>query len=514
MRGLVAAMISSSSRLDTAECLPEVGGQGVEGDLLDGNAQHLVAVLAAAAIVFLAANVHHAWACYTVVVGQKASTDGSVLVGHNEQNAGRHLLNFRRIPRQRFEDGATLRLRRGGELAQVAETSAFLWSENPGLEFSDSYLNEWGVAIVSDGCPTREDSHEALIRRGEIRDGGIGYMLRRLIAQRAKTAKEGVQIAGQLIERFGYADSGRTYVIADPNEAWLLSVVRGRRWVAKRVPDDAVVLLPNVHIIAEVDIKDSDNLLASADLVNYAVKRGWFDPNRDGLFNFRKVYNADRNDPPDARQFHGQQIVTEQRMTWPPREPLPFAVKPAHKLPVAAVVKVLRDHAGSTPICTASTQEAAVFQLRSGIPREIGCIYWRTTAEPCLSVLTPWYLGITETPKCYYQPADTETQLSLSHHFSPSPGIFKPDASQAWWKFMNLQDVVNRDYKNRSTIVRSAWKTFEDQEFEKQHAVEQRALQSMKTDEKAARAYLTQYCADLALRACEEADRMARRWRE
>jgi dipeptidase len=471
-------------------------------------------LLATAAVAFIVANVHLTWACYTVVVGKKASADGSVLVGHNEQNAGRHILNFRRIPRQRFADGATLRLRRGGELAQVTETNAFFWSENPGLEFSDSYLNEWGVAIVSDGCPTREDSYEALLRRGEIRDGGIGYMLRRLIAQRAKTAKEGVQIAGQLIERFGYVDSGRTYVIADPNEAWLLSVVRGRRWIAKRVPDDSVVLLPNVHIIAEVDSKDGDDLLASADLVAYAVKRGWFDPDKDGSFNFRKVYGADRNDPPDPRQFRGQQIVTEQRMTWPPREPLPFAVKPAHKLTVAAVLAILRDHAGSTPICTASTQEAAVFQLRSGMPREVGCIYWRTTAEPCLSVLTPWYLGITETPKCYYQPMDAETQLSLSRHFSPSPGTFEPDPGQAWWKFMTLQDIANKDYENRSKIVQSAWKTFEDREFEKQNAGEERVLQSMKTDKNAAHAYLTQYSADLALRACEEADRMAKRLRD
>ena len=471
-------------------------------------------LLATAAIVFLAAGIHHTWACYTVVVGKRASTDGSVLVGHNEQNAGRRILSFRRIPRQRFEAGVTLRLRRDGELPQVAETNAFLWSENPGLEFSDSYLNEWGVAIVSDGCPTREDSYEALIRRGEIRDGGIGYMLRRLIAQRAKTAKEGVQIAGQLIERFGYVDSGRTYVIADPNEAWLLSVVRGRRWVAKRVPDDAVVLLPNVHIIAEVDLQGSDDFLASADLVHYAVKRGWFDPDKGGPFNFRKVYGANRNDPADPRQFRGQQIVTEQRMTWPPREPLPFAVKPARKLTVAAVVEILRDHAGSTPICTASTQEAAVFQLRSDMPREIGCIYWRTTAEPCLSALTPWYLGITETPKYYYQPLDAETQLSLTHHFSPSPDTFKADPSQAWWKFMALQDVVNKDYKNRSKTVQPVWKSFEGREFEKQNAVEERALQSMKTDENTACAYLTQYCADLALRACEEADRMAGRLRE
>lgn len=454
-----------------------------------------------------------AWACYAVVVGKKASADGSVLVGHNEQNGGRRILNFRLIPRQRFEKGATVQLRRGGELAQVRETYAFLWSENPGLEFSDSYLNEWGVAVVSDGCPTREDSYQELLSRGDIRDGGIGYMLRRLVAQRAMTAREGVQMAGKLIERFGYVDSGRTYVIADPNEAWLFSVVRGARWVARRVPDDAVVLLPNVHIIAEVGPEDNDNFLSSHDLVDYAVGRGWFDPNGDEPFSFRKAYCSERDTLPDSRQYRGQQMVTGERITSPPKRPLPFAVRPAEKLTVGHVIEILRDRKASPSICTTSTQEAAVFQLRAHMPREIGCVYWRTTAEPSVSVLTPWYVAITRTPKCYYQPTQVKTQLTLDHHFSPPQGTFGKDANLAWWKFMTLQEIVHRDYEKRIGIVRARWETFENREFREQRTVEERALRLLQTDRSAACAYLTEYCADLALRVCREADKLAERLR-
>ena len=82
------------------------------------------------------------WGCYAVIVGRKASADGSVLVGHNEQNGGRRIVNFRRIPRRRFSADATVPLRRGARLEQVGQTWAFLWSENPGLEFSDAYMNE------------------------------------------------------------------------------------------------------------------------------------------------------------------------------------------------------------------------------------------------------------------------------------------------------------------------------------------------------------------------------------
>ena len=452
--------------------------------------------------------------CYAIIVGRKASADGSVLVGHNEQNGGRRIINFRRIPSQQFPEGAMVRLRRGGQLPRVRTTAALLWSENPGQEFSDAYLNQHGVAVVSDACPTREDGYETLVARGEIRQGGIGYMLRRLVALRARSAREGVELAGKLVERFGYVHSGRTYVIADPQEAWLLAVVCGRRWVAQRVPDDAVVVLPNIHVIGEVDLTDGDNFLASPDLIEYALRRGWFGPDGRQPLNFRKVYRRDRRDGADLRRWRGRQLVTGRREPWPPPQPPPLGIEPGKKMTVAAVAAILRDTAGpgrtlSSPV----TQEGAVFQLRSGMPKGIGCIYWRTSGEPSSGVLLPWYLGITETPASYYRPADVNVQLSLQHHFSPPAGTYDHDPGLAWWTFKDLQDVVRADYNNRIEVVRPAWADFEQRIFADQAAVEKKALELWQTDPQAVRAYLTRYCAKLAVRAGREADGLAEAFR-
>jgi dipeptidase len=436
-----------------------------------------------------------------------------VLVGHNEQNGGRRILNFRRIPRRRFPEGAERRLRRGGTLTQVPETWAFLWSENPGLEFSDAYLNEWGVAVASDACPTREESYEALVARGEIRQGGIGYMLRRLVAERARTAREGVKLAGELVGRFGYVASGRTYVIADPSEAWLFAAVRGRRWVAQRVPDDRVVLLPNVHVIGEVDLANVRNFLASPDLVDYAVKRGWFDP--DGHrheaavsrpFSFRRVYSAVRGGPPDPRRLRGRELVTGKRESASLGERLSFGVRPAKKMTVADVIEILRDTAGPVPISTHGTQEGAVFQLRADLPQEIGCVYWRTTAEPATSVLTPWYLGISETPPTYYRSVAVDRHLSLDHHFQPPRGTFDVDPRLAWWTFKRLQDWVDQNDSTRIATVRRTWAAWERRAFADQPSVEAKALELWQAGHDAARSYLTQYCAELATEARREAE--------
>ncbi len=309
--------------------------------------------------------------CYAVVVGRSASADGSVLVGHNEQNGGRRILNWRRVPRRQYPDGAVVRLRRGGSLPQVPETWAFLWTENPGLENSDAYVNEWGVAVVSDGCPSREDGYDALVQRGEIRQGGIGYMLRRLVAERARTAHQGVELAGQLVEQFGYYDSGRTYVIADSTEAWLFAAVRGRRWVAQRVPDNVVVILPNIYIIGQVDLEDSKNFLASPDLIDYATQRGWFDPKGGQPFSFRNVYRADRQNAPDIRRWRGRNLVAARQSSWPPNQPPPLGILPKTMMTVAAVAAIIRNTETPNPLSNPVTQEGAVFQLRSGMPSGI-----------------------------------------------------------------------------------------------------------------------------------------------
>jgi dipeptidase len=440
--------------------------------------------------------------CYAVIVGKEASSDGSVIFGHNEQNGGRRIINLRVIPRMKRGPGEMVTLLRGGKLPQVEETYSFIWSENPALEFSDAYINEWGVAVASDSCPTKESD-------GEITDGGIGYMLRRLIIQRARSAREGVRIAGELIDRFGYVASGRTLVIADPNEAWLLSMVRGKHWVARRVPDDEVAFLPNVHIITEVDLNDRENFMGSPDIIEYAVKRGWFDPKGGKPFSFRAAYNIppDRWDP---RQFIGMSLVSGRMGSYPRDRQLPFSIKPDRKLSVRDVIGILRYHGPKGSICSPRTQEAAVFQLRNWLPPEIGCIYWRTSGEPCCSALIPWYLGITETPESYYRPVDIEEQLTLHHHFNPPPGTFDYDPKFAWWTFKKLQDFVNEEYETRIRIVRAVWDEFEREIFRNQPSVEEEAMKLYSIDKDRARRFLTDYSGGLALKAVEIAKRLIR----
>jgi dipeptidase len=449
--------------------------------------------------------------CYAVVVGKDASTDGAVLLGHNEQNYGQRYLNFRKVPRIEHKDGEMVKLQGGAEIPQVKESYAFLWSENPGIAYSDGYLNEWGVAVVSDGCPDRAEDLQKLEADGQLVKGGISYMLRRLVAERAKTAREGVQIAGELIEQVGYPSS-RTLVIADAKEAWLLSMSRGKQWVAQRVPDDEVVLLPNVYVIGKVDLEDKSNFLSSPDLIEYAVKKGWNNPAGGKEFDFSKAYGQQQKRLMDERQWRGQCLVMGKDIEKEPDRKLPFSVKPSHKLSVKDVIGILRFH-GEGALCSNATQEAAVFQLRQNMPVDIGCIYWRCSAEPCSSILTPWYCGITETPKEYYKTVDVKMNLTLEYHFSESPVRFKPDVRMAWWIFKGLQDKVNADYHGRIGIVRAACDEYEAKVFLAQPAVEKKAMELYRNDKQATRRYLTDYSRAVALGAVSKARELAKQFK-
>ena len=258
----------------------------------------LLAIIVFAQSAYAQKAIEQSGGCFSLVVGKAASADGWVVMAHNEDDYIPQIVNHRKIPRQAHTPDEIVRLDNGGTLAQAPVTWAYIWSEIPGLLFSDSYLNEWGVCICSDACPSRED-------QPELTDGGISSMLRRIVAERATTARQGVRIAGELVERFGYAASGRTYIISDPTDGWLFCAVYGKHWVAERVPDDHVALIANTYTVHEINLSDTLNYLGSQDIIDYAVRRGWYHPKAGGAFDFAAVY-ADSEAAADARNIGRQ----------------------------------------------------------------------------------------------------------------------------------------------------------------------------------------------------------------
>lgn len=402
--------------------------------------------------------------CFSIVVGKGASAAGHMLVAHNEDNWPPQVVNHQKVPRRKHETGEKVTLLNGGEVDQPQETWEYIWSEIPGLRFSDSYLNEWGVTVCSDACPSRED-------QPELTDGGISYYLRRLVAERARSAREGVKLAGELIERFGYDGSGRTYIICDPTEGWLLAAVNGKHWVARRVPDDSVVMIANTYSIHAVDLDDTTGFLGTPDIVEYAVARGWYDPDTDGAFDFAAAY-ADPDVAADGRNIGRQWSAYHQVTDEPPEYDIrmPFCISPAKKLHPGDLMGVLRDHyegtdlyenpeSGNphdqerTPICRHDTQTSFVAQLRRDMPVDIGVVYWVCLGSPCSSVYWPFHYGIESFPAGWNTQSEAPDEAYYTEHIQRPIDL---EFESLFWSFSQLRHMVEQDHERWASVLREA----------------------------------------------------------
>lgn len=440
--------------------------------------------------------------CFSIVVGKDVSTTGFVTMAHNEDDGNPQVVNHHFVPRQTHAPGTTVKLDSVLALEQASETWAYVWSEIPGLLYSDSYLNEWGVCVCSDACRSRED-------QPSLEGDGINWWLRRLVAERAQSAREGVRLAGQLIERFGYSGSGRTYVISDPQEGWLLAAVQGRHWVAQRVPDNQVALIANTYTIGAIDLSDTVNFLGSYDIVAYATERGWYNPAADGPFHFARAYahpEAAAHPSNIGRQWDGLRRVAAN----PPDHgsPLPFSVTPARKVDAAVLMSILRGHFEETPldsrdslsgcphtnpigpICGDDTQTSFVAELRGDMPKEIGLTYWVCLSSPCLSCYIPFHFDPEMFPGHY---AGDRLAPTIEEYNARTGSKFSIDSTSAYWTFTSWRHHMSQQYGAVSATVRNAFGVIE---ADARHATAvQEALRQWPQDPEGARRRLREFSA-------------------
>lgn len=375
--------------------------------------------------------------CFTVLVGKKASADGAVMIAHNEDDRGAIIVNVRKIRGRDAGSSRRVDLGKGAFYETDSRTNGFLWIEATSQEFADSFVNEHGVAITSDACPSRATEED-------YTDGGIGWMLRRLLAEKAASAREAVRLAGALVERYGYRSSGRTYSIADKDEAWMLAILRGRRWYAQRVPDDEVAVIPNYYTIRQIRPGDADHFLGSPDIVEYAARSGWYDEAKDGPFDFKKAFDRPTSRQPiedgnTLRHWRGLCLVTGR--PWKLGGGYPFSVRPGKKMTAAALMAILRDHYEGTEydatngyqtgtpnktrfrtICTASTIDSFIVSLRSDRPEPLSAAIWLAFGKPDTTIYVPFYYGVGALPPgAGVGTSEPDDALLARQHFADAP---------------------------------------------------------------------------------------------
>ena len=234
--------------------------------------------------------------CTSIMVGRLASTDGSVMVGHTCDGNYRTWLNI--VPHKKHDKGSMKKIYWGNLHTEfVTDMRGKIFKgEVPDTDETYSYVN---VAYPSLNEKQLGFGETTIGGRDELRNDEGWFLIEELQAialERCTTARDAIRIMGSLATKYGYGDWGECLTVADPKEVWQFEIFgggpaeKGAVWAAVRIPDDNIGVSANIPRISEINIKEPDHCMASANVFSLAKEMGWWDGKEP--FKFWKAYSG------------------------------------------------------------------------------------------------------------------------------------------------------------------------------------------------------------------------------
>lgn len=455
-------------------------------------------------------------ACTNMIVGKKASADGSVIVSYSADSYG--------LFGELYHYGATHGNKKGTMIGiNEWDTGKYL-GQIPQAENTYNVIgnmNEYQLTIAETTFGGREELQDP---NGLIDYGSLIY----LTLQRARSAREAIRTMSELVQEYGYYSEGESFSIADPNEAWIMEMIgkgpdrKGAVWVAVRIPDDCVAAHANQSRIRTFDMNDKENVMYSSDVISFAREKGYFDGlNKD--FSFADAYN-----PLDfsglryceARVWSFYNMTTSNGAYYLPyiqgksEERMPLYWKPDHAISAKEIKKAMRDHYEGTalditqdmgaginhspyrltplsfevdgvkyfnerPISTQQTGWVFVAQMRDNLPDAVGGLLWFGCDDANMTVFTPVYCCTTQVPECY-------TRVEGADYVTFS-------WKSAFWMMNWVANMVYPRYDVMIGDVKAKQQALESMYEDAQEQVEAMAVRLLQEDEAKGKAMLNDY---------------------
>ena len=446
------------------------------------------------------------YSCTNLIVGKKASKDGSVIISYSQDDYG-SFEPLRVIPAADHPAGTMHPLYHYesnnylGEIPEVAHTYGIV-----GL------MNEFQVSIhetTYGGRAELTDTISGLIDYGSLMVLGL---------QRSKTAREAIEVMTSLVETYGYESEGESFTVADPNEVWILEMIgkgpgrKGTVWVAVRIPDDCISGHANQSRIHQFPLKDKKNCLYAKDVISFAREKGYFN-GKDADFSFADAYapadfGALRYCEARVWSYFNKWAAEDMNPYLPyamgdtKAEPMPLYVKPKAPLSVQDLKDMMRDHYEGTPMALTedigmgpwempyrptplsfevdgkkyfnerpiSTQQSAcvyVSQMRSWLPDHIGGVTWFANDEANMTAFTPCYCNMTQAPECY------DKNTADAFHFSTRSAYWVENwvSNMVYLRYnllfpelQKVRDRLEKDYNSLQADIESKAASMEKEE--------------------------------------------------
>ena len=387
-------------------------------------------------------------ACTNFIVTRGASTDGSNMVTYAADSHQLYGSLYSYVPGKYTEWMDVTEWDTGraiGKIRQAQTTYRTLGNSNE----HSLFITE----TTFGGRPELEDPN-----------GGIDYgSLIYITLQRAKTAREAIDIIVELANTYGYCSSGESFSLIDTEEAWIMELIgkgpedKGIVWVARRIPDGYVSAHANQARITTFPWNDPENCLYAKDVADVARKFGWFEGKNED-FSFAEAYapadfSALRGCEARVWAFfrtvaEGMDKYEDYAMGHNPENRMPLWVKPTEKVSPKLLMDCMRDHYEGTKMdmtqdigaggegcpyrwrpmffevdgveyCNeraTATQQTGFWLVGQARPNKVG-ILWFGTDDAATSPLTPIYVNSTEVPWCLSEENGSMLKYSDSSMF-------------------------------------------------------------------------------------------------
>ena len=417
--------------------------------------------------------------CTTIIIGQEQTADGSMIVARSEDWDAMEAKNYEIFegtdngPREFVAKDSPFRC----ELPEKALGYSALSPYNLHGHWGSAGFNTAGVGMSATESIFSSDEvlkHDPLVENGVAENSVFNITL-----PYVRTAREGVERLGMLIEKYGIAE-GFGIGFVDSKEIWYLETACGHRWLACRMPKDQYFVTGNQSRFRTYDPNDKENYLASADLIEFAEKHGLYNP-AQGAFDFHEAYARDikldttYNYP---RVWGLQQFFSPEIKNDVTKNTFPVFAKAAHKVTLTELRTAFRFHYDNTehdpylnsnpkepyrPVSISRTTQTHLLQVRPELPQAIGCVNYVAMGMADLGVFLPLYQGITSYPEAY------------------TKGNGESSDDSAYWKFRKIMVLGMTNYNKYAPVIKEAYAKFEAETDQRQREMEEEYLRIYKT---------------------------------
>lgn len=378
--------------------------------------------------------------CTTILVGKKASYDGSTLIARNDDGAFDTKKLIVVTPDKQPKKYKSVIAHLEIELPE----DPMSYTSCPNVDLKEGIwpahgINEAGVAMTATETITsnaRVLGADPLVvyKKAESKKekdvpGGIGEEdLVTLVLPYIRSAREGVLRLGGLLEKYGtYEMNGIAF--SDADEVWWLESIGGHHWIARRVKDEEIVIMPNQFGLDRFDFKDAFGAkkenLCSADMKEF-VEKWHLDRGQDGAFDPRAAFGS-RTDADHVyntpRAWYMARYFMPRRYRWdgenadfgPESDDLPWSFVPEKKVTVDEIKYILSSYYQGTPynpysnvaaaekgmyrpIGVANTGCMAILQIRGDKPEALRGIEWICFGANPFNAVMPVYTHVKKMP--------------------------------------------------------------------------------------------------------------------